>query len=512
MNTTERAALLQGLELYGEMTATVGERTLEIVDRRRRTATIRHRGWLVRRALLAADLLGLVLAMFLAEWLVNRHSSLGVLNAHAEVIVFLASLPGWVVVAKVYGLYDHDEERTDHSTADDFSGVFHVVTVCTWLFIAGAHVTGLAQPNTSKLLIFWASAVALVSCGRAVARTAARRSVAYVQNTVIVGAGEIGQLIAKKLLQHPEYGINLVGFIDGHPKERREDLEHLALLGGTDRLNAIVRLLDVERVIIAFSNERHEDTLELIRSLKDLDVQIDVVPRLFELVGPGVGIHTIEGLPLVGLPPLRLSRSSQLLKRLMDLVTSVTLLGLLSPVLILIGAAIVVDSQGPALFRQTRVGARGNTFRILKFRSMVADADAKKGEVAHLNRHLGAGGDPRMFKVPDDPRVTRVGRLLRRFSLDELPQLINVVKGEMSLVGPRPLILDEDRFVDDWARRRLVLKPGITGLWQVLGRADIPFAEMVRLDYLYVTTWSLWGDFRLLVRTIPVLARSQRAS
>jgi lipopolysaccharide/colanic/teichoic acid biosynthesis glycosyltransferase len=151
-----------------------------------------------------------------------------------------------------------------------------------------------------------------------------------------------------------------------------------------------------------------------------------------------------------------------------------------------------------------RMGCGNKTFRIFKFRSMRADAEEQKQAVAHLNKHLANGGDPRMFKIPNDPRITRVGAWLRRFSLDELPQLLNVVRGEMSLVGPRPLILEEDRHVFDWARHRLDLRPGITGLWQVLGRDGIPFDEMVRLDYLYVTGWSLGSDLRLIARTLPI--------
>jgi exopolysaccharide biosynthesis polyprenyl glycosylphosphotransferase len=510
MNATERVALLDGLALHDELRATVDDRTLEILDRRRRTSVVKGRGWLVRRMLLAADLVGLIAALALAEWLVNLHNSVGVLGTQDEIFAFLLSLPAWVVIAKLYRLYDLDEERTDHSTADDFAGVFHMVTVCTWLFWALAYVTKVAHPTPPKLLIFWAAAIALVSTGRAGARSLARRNVAYLQNTVIVGAGDVGQLIARKLLNHPEYGVNLVGFVDARPKAPRPDLDHLALLGDTTRLPAIIRLFDVERVIIAFSNDSHEQTLELLRSLGGLDVQIDIVPRLFELVSPGVGIHTVEGLPLLGLPPLRLSRSSRLLKRSMDLMLTVPALVILTPLLLLVAVAIRLDSPGPVFFRQLRMGARDRTFRIFKFRSMAADADERKCDFAHLNKHN--GGDARMFKIADDPRVTRVGRWLRRFSLDELPQLINVLLGQMSLVGPRPLILDEDRYVEDWARRRLDLRPGITGLWQVLGRSEIPFAEMVRLDYLYVTSWSPFSDLRLVFRTIPVLARRQRAA
>jgi lipopolysaccharide/colanic/teichoic acid biosynthesis glycosyltransferase len=156
------------------------------------------------------------------------------------------------------------------------------------------------------------------------------------------------------------------------------------------------------------------------------------------------------------------------------------------------------------------MGEGDRPFWMLKFRTMVIDADERKAEIAHLNRHARPGGDPRMFKVPLDPRVTRVGSFLRRYSLDELPQLINVLKGSMSLIGPRPLILEEDRFVESWARKRLLLKPGMTGLWQVLGRSAIPFEEMVKLDYLYVTTWSLPNDCRLLVQTIPLVFKGER--
>jgi lipopolysaccharide/colanic/teichoic acid biosynthesis glycosyltransferase len=175
-----------------------------------------------------------------------------------------------------------------------------------------------------------------------------------------------------------------------------------------------------------------------------------------------------------------------------------------------VAVLIKLDSRGPAFFRQPRVGAGGREFSIVKLRTMVAGADDQKHAFAHLNKH--ASGDARMFKIPDDPRVTRVGRLLRRVSLDELPQLFNVLCGNMSLVGPRPLIPSEDEHVEDWGRSRLDLKPGMTGLWQVLGRSDIPFEEMVRLDYLYVTSWSLWRDLRLLLATAPAMFKGGKGA
>jgi exopolysaccharide biosynthesis polyprenyl glycosylphosphotransferase len=513
MNATERQALLQSAAFYEELNATVDERTLEIIERRRRTATVRRRGWLVRRALLAADIVGLGVAFSLAQLLFwNTGGTPDQVNVQEEFLLFALTLPAWVVVAKLHGLYDRDDERTDHSTADDIVGVFHLVTVGAWLFFAGSWLSGVGHPALNKVFTFWALGVVLVSLARSGARAFSRRRVEYLQNTVIVGAGDVGQLIASKLLKHPEYGINLVGFVDDEPKERRADLEHLTLLGSVERLPGIIRLFDVERVIIAFSRDSHTQALDLIRSVKDLDVQVDIVPRLFEIVGPSVGIHTVEGIPLVGLPPLRLSRSSKLLKRTLDVSLALVGLILLAPVFALIAAAIKRGSPGPVFFSQIRMGSGGKTFRMYKFRTMTADADARKAEVAHLNKHATNGGDARMFKVPNDPRMTHVGRFLRRHSLDELPQLINVLKGEMSLVGPRPLILDEDQHVREWARQRLNLKPGMTGPWQVLGRSQIPFEEMVKIDYLYVTSWSLWTDVQLILRTVPVVLATSRTT
>jgi exopolysaccharide biosynthesis polyprenyl glycosylphosphotransferase len=239
------------------------------------------------------------------------------------------------------------------------------------------------------------------------------------------------------------------------------------------------------------------------------DVQIDIVPRMFEVLGTNAQLHTIEGMPLVGLPRTRLSGSSRLLKRSFDIIAATLGLLILSPLFLVMAALIKLDSRGPVFFRQVRMGAQDRMFRVFKFRTMVVDAESRKAEIAHLNMH--SAEDPRMFKVPDDPRVTRPGRFLRRWRIDELPQLLNVLAGHMSIVGPRPLILDEDRHVSSWARRRLNLKPGITGLWQVLGASDIPFEEMTKLDYLYVTNWSLREDLRLILLTVPALTRARAA-
>jgi exopolysaccharide biosynthesis polyprenyl glycosylphosphotransferase len=514
VNATERAALLTGYELYDELEATVDERTLEILDRRRRTAVIKRRGWLVRRMLLLADLTGLIAAMALAEWVVTAHKGQGLLNSRAEILVFLLSLPAWVVVAKIYGLYDRDEERTDHSTVDDFSGVFNMITVCTFVFWVLCYLTGLAHPEAPKLIIFWAAAIALVTVSRSAARTIARRNVAYLQNAVIVGAGDVGQLVAKKLLRHPEYGINVVGFVDAEPKERDEGLGHLSLLGGTNRLPAVIRLFDIDRVIIAFSNESHEQTLDLLQSVKDLDIQIDIVPRLFETVGPNVGLHMIEGLPLVGLPPLHLSRSSALLKRAMDLSVSAAALILLAPVLLAIALLVKLDSRGPILYRHTRVGRGGRRIDVLKFRSMRREAcrgdryggvEAEAAFVALMSDAQRAREFEDAQKFVDDPRTTRAGRLLRSTSLDELPQLLNVLRGDLSLVGPRAITSAELQRYGVRVEDLLSIRPGVTGYWQVNGRSRLSYEDRVRLDLSYLRSWSLGLDAKILVKTLRVL-------
>lgn len=496
--------------LYGDLVPMLSERTVELLEQRR-SSSVKRRGWIVRRTLAVADIVGLTVAFAISLVVFAGSGASNVVSDPVEMGVFLLTLPIWIVVARLYGLYDSDEERTDHSTADDLMGVFHLVTVGSWVFFIGAVLTDAADPAVMRLIAFWLLAIVLVTLCRALARALCRRTLAYLQNTVIVGAGDVGQLVARKLTSHPEYGINLVGFVDAAPKEFSNGLDGLRVLGAPDRLPDIVRALDVERVVIAFSNDSHQETLDLIRSLNGLDIQIDVVPRLFEVLGTSFRVHTAEGVPLISLPYLRLSRSARLIKRAMDL--TITLLGLALLGLPMLGIALLIrlDSPGPVFFRQVRRGSREQTFRIYKFRTMIADADARKAGLQALNKHNCEGGDPRMFKIEDDPRVTRVGRFLRRYSLDELPQLINVVLGDMSLVGPRPLILEEDEYVVDWRRRRLDLKPGITGLWQVLGRDDIPFEEMVKLDYLYVTTWSLMNDLKLVMRTIPVLFRAHNA-
>jgi exopolysaccharide biosynthesis polyprenyl glycosylphosphotransferase len=515
----EQIALLQGIEIHDELRTIVDERTLALVDRRRRTAVVRRRGWLVRRVLLLADLAGLVAAMLLAEWVVTR--ARGTFGARGEILAFLAALPAWVVVAKLYGLYDRDEERADHSTADEVAGVFHMVTVCTWLFWVVARYSGFAHPTTTKLAVFWAAAICLISVGRAAGRGLARAQSAYLQNAVIVGADPVGREFASKFVNHPEYGINVVGFVDNEREEGNERPLPAAMLGRPGRLPAIVRLFDVERVVIAFPEQPVEATLWLIRSLKALDVQVDIVPRLYEAAAaPNAGVHLVEGLPLVGLPALRLSWSSAALKRAMDLVISAVALVVLSPLLFLVALAIRLDSRGPVLYRHARVGRGRRPIEVLKFRTMRLEAcrgDRYGGESAEstfrdlLNDPERAREFSETYKLSDDPRVTRVGRFLRRTSLDELPQLMNVLRGDISLVGPRAITADELERYGDRVDDLLGVRPGVTGYWQINGRSRLSYADRVRLDLAYVAGWSFRLDLEILAKTLRTLVPGRGA-
>jgi exopolysaccharide biosynthesis polyprenyl glycosylphosphotransferase len=491
------------------------ERTLEILERRRKARHPHRRGWLVRRTLLLADLVGLALTFVFVELVFGAGSgSENTLNPGVELWVLLATLPGWILLAHLYGLYDHDEERTHHPTTDDFSGVFHLITVGTWLLFAGGWITGLVHPNLPKAIAIWALSIGLVTTARSLARFASRRSLAYIQNTIIVGAGDVGQSIARKLLRHPEYGLNLVGFVDGRPKPRQDGLEHVAMLGGTEALSRVVRLLDVERVLIAFSEDSAEDTLELLRSLNELDVQVDIVPRLYELVGPSVKVDTLEGVPVLELPPPRPARSSRVLKRTIDIAVALVALTLLAPLFALIAWRVKRDSPGPVFFRQKRLGQGKREFTALKFRTMKVDTDTAEHR-KYIERTMDPTVAPAangLYKIAPDDSITRSGQWLRSTSLDELPQLINVLRGDMSLVGPRPCIEYETEHFLPHHFDRFLVPAGITGLWQVTARSQATFREALDMDVAYARGWSLGLDLRLLCRTpVQVLGRKAAA-
>jgi exopolysaccharide biosynthesis polyprenyl glycosylphosphotransferase len=494
-----------------ELVAPLDGRTLEILERRRARWTPPGRGWLVRRALVLADVAGLSAAFLIA--LASYGDNGARLDSAFEIFVFVGALPVWVLVGKLSGLYDQDEERTEHSTVDEFAGVLHLVTLGAWLVFAASWVTGAADVHTERMLAFWALSIGLVAGGRATARAVCRHSVAYLQNTVIVGGGDVGQLIARKLIQHPEYGINLIGFVDRNPKVRRAELENVPLLGSPEALPQIIRAFGVERVVIAFSNETHEETLELIHKLRDFEIQLDLVPRLFEIVGPRVGVHSVEGLPLIGLPPTRMGRSSRSIKRAIDIVGASVGLLVSLPLFLVVALLVRRDSPGPVFFRQTRLGLDKREFTALKFRTMYADTDDSLHR-AYIITTMDKGAAPQrngLYKLERTDDITRVGRWLRKTSLDELPQLINVLLGDMSLVGPRPCLDYETDHFEPQHFERFLVPAGLTGLWQVTARSSTTFREALDMDVSYVRGWSIGLDLRLLFRT-PSLMLKRKSS
>jgi exopolysaccharide biosynthesis polyprenyl glycosylphosphotransferase len=485
----------------------------ELRRHRERAAAHGRRGWLMRRALVAADASGIALAFALSSVAFGATSS-DRIQPSGEALLFVLTLPMWLALAKLQGLYERDEERADHSTVDELAGVVVIVTLGTWIFQALSWMTGLASPQLGRLVAFWLLAIALVTTGRAVARSLTRRSGAYAMRTVVVGAGEIGQLVARKIGQHREYGLDLIGFVDADPLESRVETRGLSSLGGLDDLQALVAERQVDRVIVAFSNEPDAETMDVVRSLRDRDVIVDVVPRLFELIGPRASMHLLEGLPLVCVPPARLSRSSLVMKRAMDVVVAAIGLLLTAPLFAYVALRIKLDSPGPVFFRQERLGLDMRPFTCLKFRSMRDDTDPAehRAYIESITTAAATVNGNGMYRLDRASVVTPFGKWLRKTSLDELPQLINVLRGEMSIVGPRPCIPYEVEFFQRHHVERFLVPQGITGLWQVSARANSTFGEALDMDVAYVRGWSLGFDLRLLFRTPFALLRQRRST
>ena len=416
----------------------------------------------------------------------------------------LLVIPFVLLIGKGVGLYDRDQNVLRKTTIDETPSIFYVAVIyalAAWLCEVLLFHGYLARPQVLGLL---AGTFLLLTGGRiAVRRIVA--SLAATERCIIVGNASDAAHITAKFRAASSVNAEVVGRIPLHPTAEVVDSRpgQVPVLGSYDRLARIVAEHHVERVIIAPHSDGQEEILDAIRLIKALGVKVSVLPRLLEVLGSSSTIDEIDGIWLLGVRQFGLARSSEALKRVFDLAVAVAVLVVLGPLLLILTLAVKLDSRGPVFFRQPRIGKRGDTFWMLKFRSMVPDAEARK---ADLRIHNEAEGG--LFKISDDPRITRVGKLLRTTSLDELPQVINVLKGDMSLVGPRPLVPDEDALIEGWRRRRLAVKPGMTGLWQIFGSSRIPLHEMVKIDYIYGANWSLWLDLRILLRTVPyVLSR-----
>lgn len=321
-----------------------------------------------------------------------------------------------------------------------------------------------------------------------------------VQRVLIVGAGETGRTIMRNIVAQPELGYQVVGFVDDKPERGNRDLGRFKGLGNTDQIPEIIKNHNVDTVIITLPWLYHRKILAIMSQCERLRVGVKIVPDLFQISLSQVDIDDLGGIPLIGTKSVSIKGWNLALKRALDVLLSSLLLVLLSPLMLLIAVLIKLDSPGPVIFKQTRIGRGGRPFTVYKFRSMHQGAELERDAVANLNEATGP-----LFKIRDDPRRTLLGKFLRRSSLDELPQLYNVLKGEMSLVGPRPALPCEVEQYQEWHKKRLETWPGMTGLWQVSGRSNLSFDEMVLLDIYYVENWSLWLDLKIALRTIPTI-------
>jgi exopolysaccharide biosynthesis polyprenyl glycosylphosphotransferase len=455
-------------------------------------SSYRGRDYYLRRLLALSDATAIVLALSAALFLSNAHAP----ARHLALGLF--TLPGWLVLFNCYGLYQRDAKRIAHSTLDDIPSLFHSVlagSVLMWLYFdlaPGGKLTFIPLLQFA-LLVFSLCVVLRVGTRAVVVRLFAPERVA------LVGTGDVTQILVSSLRGDPRCHAQLVGRLMACARERDDgSLPVLGRLHGASLTSALTKHR-IDRVVVTDGELDACRLTELLRLCKPLAVKVSVLPRAFSMMGPSVEVEDVRGLTVFGVNPPVLSRSSRWSKRSLDILGAGFCLLIVAPLLALLALIVRLDSSGPALFRQERIGRDGRRFVLLKLRTMNRHAEQQRAAL------LARSKDPGWLHLDHDPRVTRVGRLLRLTSLDELPQLWNVVKGDMSLVGPRPLVAEEDSMVDDWARGRVDLTPGITGLWQVLGRTCIPFEEMVKLDYLYVTNWSLWRDIRLILRTLPAV-------
>jgi exopolysaccharide biosynthesis polyprenyl glycosylphosphotransferase len=416
------------------------------------------------------------------------------------IAVSLATLPLIVVIMKVAGRYEHDQVVVRKSTLDEAPALAALAAAYAlgWSLTT---ITFNVHSSRAAVIGLWAGTAGSLILLRAAARAVGQR-LAAAERVLILGGQRSQGSMARRLAADSAAHVEVVGFVPLAREAGDSASEHPDVIISAQELHALVEQLDVHRVIAIPTTGDAEAMLEVVIAANMIGVKVSIVPSVFEVVGSAVEFDALGGMTALGVRRPGLSRSSALIKRTTDIIGSAVGLIVLVPFGLLVALAIRIDAPGPVFFRQPRIGRNGRVFQMIKFRSMVATAEEQRANLESLNESDG------IFKITNDPRVTRVGRLLRQTSLDELPQLINVLRGEMSLVGPRPLLPEEDQQVEGPHRTRLHLAPGMTGPWQVLGPLRPPLSEMVKLDYLYAANWSLWSDVKFILRTVPhVFAR-----
>ena len=418
--------------------------------------------------------------------------------------VYLPSVALYMIVqVSVYWLDGAYRDEVGRTYFDEFQIVLRATLVGIAMMIV---IIFLATPSYySRLIFFYAGLVTLLtmSISRAIERSIVRwrrqRGIG-VRRVLIVGAGEIGRSVMRAVVARPEIGYQIAGFVDDDPTKAQTDIGRYPALGTTANLAELIREHAVDEAIITLPWASHAKITAITKQCELQHVTVRIIPDLFQMAMSNVIVEYLDGIPLLGVREPPLHDWQVVLKRGIDVLVAIVGLVLLSPVLLILGVAIRIETPGGAIFRQARVGQNGHEFTCLKLRSMVAGAESELGQLRERNEATGP-----LFKIREDPRRTRVGRFVRRTSLDELPQLWNVLRGEMSLIGPRPAIPAEVLEYEPWHSRRLDVRPGITGLWQVSGRSNLTFDEMVLLDIYYIENWSPIMDLRILLKTVPTV-------
>ncbi|MHB1347088.1 MAG: sugar transferase, partial [Candidatus Humimicrobiaceae bacterium] len=334
------------------------------------------------------------------------------------------------------------------------------------------------------------------------------RKIGISSRTAIVGIGENGRRIEDTFNRRSFWGFNVVGYID-HEKRIEKDKKYSStfnILGHTEDVKKVITENNIQRVIVSELEYKYFEILEIIEQLKGLDVSIMLFPGFFEFSIKRMAVREISGIPLMQVANIGFFGINLFLKNMVDYVFGIIIFILFIPIYLIVGLMIKIDSQGPVFYKQKRYTKKCKEFYIYKFRTMFLDADKRLEELKHLNE-----ADGPLFKIKNDPRITNVGRFLRKFSIDELPQIINVLRGELSLVGPRPPIPEEVEQYNEWEMKRLVVKQGITGLWQISGRSELNFEEMTRLDLYYIQNWSIFMDIMIILKTLPAVIFSKGA-
>ena len=316
---------------------------------------------------------------------------------------------------------------------------------------------------------------------------------------LVVGSGRLGKMIMQHIVANPNLGYSIVGFLHDM-NESPSDFGRFKMLGTLDDLGMVIRSMQIDEVIIALPSYLHQQSIRSVRLCERLGTSFKLVPDLYELSLSRIDMEAIEGIPLIGIKQVSINSLQGFVTRVVDITVALLILIIGFPLWFCIALAVAISSPGGIFYKQTRVGLAGRPFKVYKFRSMYKDADGRLADLMALNEAQGP-----LFKIRDDPRITQIGRFLRHTSFDEIPQFFNVIKGEMSLVGPRPALPHEVAQFDELQKERLVVKPGMTGLWEIRGRSDISFDEGILMDLYYIENWSLRLYFQTLIRTIPVV-------